>query len=87
MSALENANFISESIKELVSSGCVTEVESTPVVCNPLSVVENSGGKKRLVVNLRHLNMFLYKQTFKYEDLRVAMLLSKKGDYLFTFDL
>ena len=45
VSALENVNFVSESIKELASSGCVTEVESTPVVCSPLSVVENSGGK------------------------------------------
>ena len=31
--------------------------------------------------------MFLYKQKFKYEDLRVATLLFKKGDYLFKFDL
>ena len=46
MSALENATFVSESIKELVSSGCVTEVELTPVVCSSLSVVENSGGKR-----------------------------------------
>ena len=31
--------------------------------------------------------MFVYKQKFRYEDLRVAMLLFKKGDYSFTFDL
>ena len=48
-----------------------------------LSVVESNAGKKRLVINLRHLNRFLWKQKFKYEDLQVAMLLFEKGDYLF----
>ena len=35
--------------------------------------MESGGGKKILVVNLKYLNMFLWKQKFKYEDLRVAM--------------
>ena len=39
------------------------------------------------MINLRHLNQFLWKQRFKYEDLRVAMLLLEKGDYIFSFDL
>lgn len=47
----------------------------------------NSAGKKRLVINLRHLNRFLWKQKFKYEDLRVAMSLFVKNDFLFSFDL
>ena len=51
-----------------------------------MSVVEGSN-KKRLVINLRHLNSFLWKQKFKYEDLRTALLLFEKGDMAFTFDL
>ena len=86
-SAVQNAEFVGDSIAELVVGGCVRELMSAPVICSPLSVVESSGGKKRLVVNLRHLNRFLYKRKFKYEDLRVAMLLFKKGDYMFSFDL
>ena len=58
-----------------------------PYICSPISVVESGSGKKRLVVNLRHLNKFLWKQKFKYEDLRIAMLLFERGDYLFSFDL
>ncbi len=50
-------------------------------------MVESGGGEKRLVLNLRHLNRFLWKQKFKYEDLRIAMLLFEKGDFLFSFDL
>ena len=86
-SACKNSLFIQESLSELCTTGCAVEVSATPVICSPLSVVENSSGKKRLVINLRHLNQFLWKQKFKYEDLRVAMLLLEKGDYMFSFDL
>ncbi len=50
-------------------------------------MVVSNAGKKRLVINLRHLNRFLWKQKFKYEDLHVAMLLFERGDYMFSFDL
>ena len=33
------------------------------------------------------LEQIPFKQKFKYEDVRVAMLLFQKGDYLFPFDL
>ena len=49
--------------------------------------MENATDKKRLVLNLRHVNKFLCKQKFKYEDLRVTMLLFERGDCMFTFDL
>ena len=52
-----------------------------PHICSPLSVVESSSGKKRLVINL---NRFLWKQKYKYEDLRVLL---ERGDYMFSFDL
>ena len=39
------------------------------------------------MINLGHLNQFLWKQRFEYEDLRVAMLLLEKGDDMFSFDL
>ena len=86
-SACKNSLFIQESLSELCTTGCAVEVSAMPVICSPLSVVENSSGKKRLVINLRHLNQFLWKQKFKYDDLRVAMLLLEKGDYMFSFDL
>ena len=86
-SACKNSLFIQESLSELRTTGCAVEVSARPIICSPLSVVENSTGKQRLVINFRHLNQFLWKQRFKYEDLRVAMLLLEKGDYMFSFDL
>ena len=86
-SAIANADFVQQSLSELIRNRCVRQVLEVPYICSPLSVVESSSGKKRLVINLRHLNRFLWKQKFKYEDLRVAMLLFEKGDFLFSFDL
>ena len=39
------------------------------------------------MLNLRVLNQYLRKDHFKYEDLRTAMLMLSRGDYLFKFDL
>ena len=80
-------DFVQASINELLGDGCIRRVESKPHICSPLSVVESNSGKLRLVVNLRYLNRYLWKQKFKYEDLRTAMLLFEKDDYMFSFDL
>ena len=77
-SAIANADFVQQSLSELIRNRCVRQVLEVPYICSPLSVVESSSGKKRLVINLRHLNRFLWKQKFKYE---VAMLLFEKGDF------
>ena len=86
-SALQNYKFVKKYIADLLATGCVEVVAEPLHVCSPLSVVENCAGKRRLVLNLRHVNKFLWKQKFKYEDLRIAMMLFKRGDYLFSFDL
>ena len=40
-----------------------------------------------IVIKLRYLNRFVWKQKFKYEDLRTALLLFQLGDHAFMFDL
>jgi len=40
-----------------------------------------------LVINLRYLNRYLWKEHFKYEDLRTVMQLFSPNDYMFSFDL
>ena len=86
-SALQHAGFVSEAIRELTANRCVTQVSVKPFICSPLSVVVNLEGKSRLVLNLKHLNQFFRKDKFKYEDLRVALLMFQKDDFLFKFDL
>ena len=87
LSAKLKSEFVQASIEELLADSCIRRVEQKPHICSPLSVVESSAGKQRLVVNLRYLNRYLWKQKFKYEDLRTAMLLFEQDDYMFSFDL
>ena len=49
--------------------------------------VSSAAGKQRLVLNLRYLNKFLQKETFKYEDLRIASMMFERHEYMFKFDL
>jgi len=86
-SASNNEEFVSQAIAELEENRCIMRVHEQPYICSPLSVASNALGKLRLVLNLRYLNQFLLVNKFKYEDLRTAMQLFQKGDYLFTFDL
>jgi len=80
-------DFVTESVQELLNNRSVREVTTKPTICSPLSVVANHSGKYRLVLNLRHLNQFLCKDHFKYEDLRITTLMFEKGDFLMKFDL
>ena len=57
------------------------------LVVNPLSVATNDRDKKRLVLDLRHINPHLHKLKCKCEDVDTAVLLLKPGDFLFTLDI
>ena len=39
-----------------------------PDVVNPLSVSVQSSGKKRLILDLRHVNFFVSKSKIKFDD-------------------
>jgi len=86
-SALSHDSFVTDAVAQLLANRCVKKVSEKPYICSPLSVVENAEGKLRLVLNLRYLNQFLTQAKFKYEDLRVALLMFTQGDLLFKFDL
>ena len=61
-SALVNSEFVTKAIMELEENRCIRKVKERPQMCSPLSVVANSKGKKRLVLDLRYLNQFLLKK-------------------------
>lgn len=85
-SALSYSDFVCEAINDLISSKCVTEVESAPYVVNPLTVSVNDKGKKRLVLDLRHVNSHVWKEKTKYEDLKFAIQYFVKDGFMFSFD-
>ena len=74
-------------LSDLFRLDLIEELACKPDIINPLSVSTRSSGKQRLILDLRHVNQFLYKQKFKCEDLGVATQLFDRNYYLFKFDL
>ena len=85
-SSLNHADFVDTAISELLSSGCVKETRE-PYVVNPLTVSVNVSGKKRLVLDLRHVNLYVEKQKVKFEGIKEALSYAKRGLFMIKFDL
>ena len=85
-SSLENSKFVEKAIQELLDSGSVIETSSKPYVINPLTVAKNKD-KCRLVLDLRHVNLHLWKDHIVFEDWKVALDYYSKDCYMFDFDL
>ncbi len=60
-SAFKHEEFVSQAVLELTQNWCVRQSLDTPAVCSPLLVVKGRTGKKRLVLNLKYVNRFLWK--------------------------
>ena len=86
-SALKEKEFVSEAIFNLIRNKCLEVLDHPPAIVNPLSVSIQSSGKKRLILDLRHVNLYIFKHKFKCEDLSIALKVMSKGYYLFKFDL
>ena len=65
----------------------IHELAESPGIINSLSVSKLKSGKKRLILDVRHINRHLYKSKFKCEDLSVAKEVLRPGDFMFFFDL
>ena len=86
-SALKEKDFVSEAISDLLVTRRVEVLDYPPAIVNPLPVSNQSSGKKTLILDLRHVNLYIFNQKFKCEDLKVALKVLSKGFYLFKFDL
>ena len=64
-SALAESVFVEQAINELSPSNCISEVSDPPDIVNPLSVSIQKSGKKRLILDLRHVNKCIYKNKFR----------------------
>ena len=86
-SALDHASFVDSAISDLLLAGSVIEVFTPPTVVNPLTVSVNSVGKRRLILDLRHVNKFIPKVKFKMEDSRTFLNYVHSPGYVFKFDM
>jgi len=54
---------------------------------SPFFVIPKSSGGWRFILNLKHLNQFVYTQHFKIEDWKTVIRLISPNDFLATIDL
>ena len=86
-SALNNREFVTKEILDLLSSGRIREVDIFEVhTINPLTVADN-GEKLRQILDLRHINQYLQVPKFKCDDIRQVKQLFNGGDFFFKFDI
>ena len=85
--AITHSHFVSEAISDLSRTKCVEILDHKPDIVNPLSVSIQPSGKKRLILDLRHVNLYVFKRKFRCEDVSVALQIFPKGFVLFKFDL
>ena len=67
-SALDYSDFVESAILELLSVGSIVSCTSPPDVVKPLSVSVQSSGKKRLILDLRHVNFFVSNSEIQFDD-------------------
>ena len=84
-SAFKHPEFVVKAIEELLCHNCIVEHEFPTYCVNPLTVAE--GKKLRLVIDLRHVNAFVSKVKFKYEDLRSLSQVLEENHWFFIWDL
>ena len=79
-SSFKNADFVDEAVKQLQKTNCIRELTEEPFCCNPLTVATGSK-KSRLVLDLRHLNQYVIKKSFRYEGLQTFAEIFEEGDF------
>ena len=88
-SALNYSDFVVSAITDLLKVGSVVECPFPPLVVNPLSVSVQSNGKKKLILDLRHVNFFVKKSKIKFEDAKsfLQCLLARPAAWACSFHI
>ena len=78
--------FVRSAIDDLILKGAISESVSPPYIINPLTVAEKYS-KKRLVLDLRHVNRAVLPQKCKIEGADTLSQYLPSAKFLFGFDL
>jgi len=74
--------------KDLLAKGAVREVRPQDgQFTSTLFLVQKENGDYRPIINLRALNRFLGKESFKMEGMQAAKSLIQQGDFMMELDL
>ena len=79
LSAVTHSHFVSEAISDLLRTKCVEILDHKQDIVNPLSVSIEPSSKKRLILDLRHVNLCVFKRKFRCEDVSLPFKFSLRG--------
>lgn len=86
-----HSDFVASAITELLEVGSVVEGHFPRLVVNPLSVSVQSNGKKRFILDLRHVNFFVNKSKIKFSRCSIfssMFVVHEAGQiWSFSFDI
>ena len=85
-SALNNSDFVTEAINDLLAKDLISEILKLDIV-NLLTASIQSSGKKHLILDLQYVNHNIWKQKTKFEDWTVAIQYYNQGSFIFSYDL
>ncbi|XP_057296266.1 uncharacterized protein LOC130625224 [Hydractinia symbiolongicarpus] len=85
-SAFDNEDLVNKELHELLKTGRIKEMATEPHVVNPLSV-SSSKNKKRLILDLRHVNKHVYKQKTTFDDWKIFGEFVEGNGFMFKFDI
>lgn len=89
-SALSNPDFVSQAISEMLAAGAAEQLPpgQRPTICSPLGTVPKPRSEKlRLIINMRYVNGYLARKSFKFEGLQDLADILTPYDYLLQYDL
>ena len=70
---MQYETFVLEAISDLEKKGLVARCSEKPFIVSPLMVSVQNNGKKQLILDLCLVNKHIWKQSAKFEDLKLAL--------------
>ena len=83
-SALENATFIAQIVKELLERSRIKKAMAPPYIVNPLTFAASSQSKQTLILDLKYINVFVYQEKLKFGDWRIISEVMGNERFLFN---
>jgi hypothetical protein len=85
-SAHAHAGFVDEQVRDMLAAGAIALESKQPWVVSPLGVVPKAGGKFRLILDLRGVNGFLTRVSFRMESLTALSEIASPGEHMISVD-
>ena len=86
-SALQHKTFVLEAISDLEKKDLVARYTEKPLIVSLLTVSVQNNGKKRLILDLCLVNKNIWKQSVKFEDLKIALNFVFENCWMIKYDI